>query len=647
MERVHSKAKQALWVDLEALENDGRSYLFRVVTQAHPWGFSKTPLNNKSKVLSAVKSREAMRVFRKVDGYEEKMPHELDIRHVMPWDATAPIPVPLLIESIQKHKGNIEAVCNDLLESLKKSLLWENVLCSKVEHILTNPSEKFTCLVNSLSNALENAEIPALILTQHIGATETGNNEADEKQAIYNLFKRINTGGTTLSREDINYSMLKSVWPEARKVIEDDLLGDLKLKLAQPARMVSIMTRLVLMREKKEIEGLQAELSIAQFKNEINKDLGKKLEEYCEGRGKVVLSNVWNLLTKGDDALPVILASQISHQADDLVLLLMYWLDLLADNDFDKIEKNKVLGFITAVAWFSPNQKKCSILLCKELVKIKSNKSRLINFFNQEQFAKILKLTDKKNILMPPLPDPEKLKQALLSPWKLENNESDLWGKRDLWDHYGGDNTPEDIIEFSKKHMGIKDVEDDQKAKDAWWSFLHQVCKGTERKILLYAQREHMKLWFSWFDPTQPDQIKGHNRPWDYDHILPHSWSNHDTKMRSDVPHLVRIWVNTNGNFRAWPLELNRSKGDSEIIENYIPEYKLKDKKDVCEASFIKNGDDWSKLDDQTKEGFNKKANKKYRKYFVEAAIQRNIDIYTEWHGKLRIESLMQNEFDN
>jgi len=642
-------AKQALWVDLSPLENDDRAFLFRVVTKAHPWGFSKTRSGNTSKRLSAAQARDAMKEFRKSSGNAIK-PHELDIKNVFPWDTKAPIPVPLLIAAIKEHDGNIEEVAKHLWEKLNANTCWTSLLSNKGEYIqgyLSPPSESFRQLVTGLQKALKNTEIPALILTEHISRNDSNENidgETDANQPIYNLFKRINTGGTTLDREDINYSMLKSIWPEARKVIEDKLLG--KCRLAKPARMVAIMTRLVLMKRNDYKGGLQAELPIAQFKNEINKGMKDEIEKYCQDRGQEVLDNVWNILTEGKHALPIVLASQISHQADDLFLLLMYWVDSLPKNSFDSIEKNKVLGFITAIAWFSPDQKNCAILLGKELVELKKHEDieGIKNFFDKEQFAKILQLTDKRKILMPPLPTPDMLNKILLLPLSpLNKNEDGLWTKKDLWDHYGGEKTPEEVIDFSGKHMAILESDGNQKIKDAWWHFLHRTCKSADHTILLYAQRKCINKWFNWFDPTQPDQIIGHNRPWDYDHILPHSWTNHESsRMKSEVPHLVRIWVNSNGNFRAWPLELNRSKRNSKIIEDSIPEYQLEGKGAVCNASFIKNETDWNNLCDQTKEKFCKEGNEEKWICFVEAAIQRNVDIYREWYEELHIGSLME-----
>ena len=123
--------------------------------------------------------------------------------------------------------------------------------------------------------------------------------------------------------------MLKAVWAGAKEAIEDKLMKG--CQLAQPARMVSLITRLVMMIEDDKNDGkskgLQAELSISQFTTQLQNDLEGKLVDFCadDGKGGMVIKNIWDLLTKGGNALPKVLAAQISQNSDDFMLLLMYW----------------------------------------------------------------------------------------------------------------------------------------------------------------------------------------------------------------------------------------------------------------------------------------------------------------------------------
>ena len=53
--------------------------------------------------------------------------------------------------------------------------------------------------------------------------------------------------------------------------------------------------------------------------------------------------------------LPKILAVEISQKADELIILLMYWLYRLlkAGDTLSATQKQRTLGFITALFWFS------------------------------------------------------------------------------------------------------------------------------------------------------------------------------------------------------------------------------------------------------------------------------------------------------
>jgi hypothetical protein len=662
-----------LWVDMIPLENE-RRFAFRVLTKAHPWGYSRNSPNSR---ISASKTREALKAFRELNGKDEK-PHKFSINEVFPWDAEAPIPVPLLIDAIREHRKDPgKSIAELVLSTLEGINFWTNTLASdnetpisRAKSILNNGSNEggLTQLISGLNASLWDERVPAPVLTKHIQRQTDLQNpggQDDEKTPIFNLFKRINTGGTALSREDINYSMLKSVWPEAQKVIEEDLLG--KRKIAQPARMVSVMACLVLMAEipRHKNEELQRDLSIADFSKHIENDkdtkegLGEKIKSFCDNKdkGKYILDNVWAFLTEDTHALPTVLAFQISRQGGDLLLLLMYWIYCLTKDDIWDIlpsdKKKQSLGFVTALDWFSIDLKRCVKMLACDLMRL--DKKDLPDFFNHDRFNRILKPYQGR-IAMTPLPHPDELKSAIEAP-VITNTEfiregntynTDLWTKKDLWHLYREDKGQnETIVKYFSDRLYPDEDNGGQEDKtaDIWWHFIMRVCRN--KNFILYAQRQYIDSedWFGWFDPTQPDQITDYNRPWDYDHILPYSWTHHKSeRTKQKIPYLVRIWVNVNGNLRAWPMELNRSKRDSEIIENAIPEYNLTNKDDVCEASFIRHKDEWDKLDKSrsTKQEFWKSG--PHWPNLIEASMHRTLDLYKEWYDELCIGEITKND---
>lgn len=674
------KPTEALWVDLVKLTKGERKFSFRVITKAHPWGYKRSDPSSR---LSASMAREALKQYQKFPDNENKKPHDLDLNRVFPWDAKAPVPLALLMASVRKYasESDIDSIYDKIIENFRERLFnmpqWSN-WCDidqfkKSENIINNTNDNcLKELIFGLHNALLNIEVPTPVLTAFKydkDKTEhditKNNDKPDENAPIFNLFKRINNAGTPLSREEINYSMLKAIWPGAKEAIEGErgLLGD--RQFAQPARMASLIIRLYIMlypndTDRRNINTLQAELTISQFSARLNDDaFNSGIILFCEGKGKDIIRNTWRVLTEGESALPVVLAARLSQQADDLVLLLMYWLA----QPKVKIDNNRPLGFIVALSWFAADLNRCVRKLAKKLHELIKSNANLDDFFNNERFHMILERDESGRVLMRPLPPPNKLcdvlrNKILGSPdFKLLKKESPLWENNDLWQHFrgnNGDEMPKEMFEFFSSHLGGNENDDKEKISDVWWVFLRKTLN--ERRFLLYAQRKFINDNYGWFDPTLPDQIRDHNRPWDYDHILPHSWSHHISKnserVKSDISCLVRLWVNVNGNLRAWPLELNRSKGNHEIIEENAEEYSYSNITAVCDASFIRgDGEVWGEIEGKVREGkAPDNGDNKYFweegehwKLFIEASIDRSVDIYKEWYDNLSISDLMKN----
>jgi len=238
------KAVSALWVDLapDGMGKTDRRYLFRLVTKSHPWGYKKS---DPSTPISASASYKALEKFRELNGYDkQKRAHKFNISEVFPWDAHAPVPLALLLNVIDAEGVNAEDVPEKLREELNQTHLWKNEHREKIAHfdnvdeILSNPNEHFNSLISGLKSAMETLRIPAPVLNIHAD----DHSAHDEYHPTFNLFKRVNSGGTMLSNEEIQYSLLKSVWPKAPEIIEEVILK--KNKLCQPARMVSLLSRL-------------------------------------------------------------------------------------------------------------------------------------------------------------------------------------------------------------------------------------------------------------------------------------------------------------------------------------------------------------------------------------------------------------------
>jgi hypothetical protein len=88
------------------------------------------------------------------------------------------------------------------------------------------------------------------------------------------------------------------------------------------------------------------------------------------------------------------------------------------------------------------------------------------------------------------------------------------------------------------------------------------------RELLIYSERKYFSEKFS-YDPAQTDFLKDHNRPWDYDHIIPQAWMSKQGVQFGEWKSLCLGWLWNNGNFAAIPFFINRSKSDAACWTEY------------------------------------------------------------------------------
>jgi hypothetical protein len=92
-----------------------------------------------------------------------------------------------------------------------------------------------------------------------------------------------------------------------------------------------------------------------------------------------------------------------------------------------------------------------------------------------------------------------------------------------------------------------------------------------EREIVMWIQRPYFHKWFSFYDPTLYKSAA--DLPFDADHILPRAhldmrgrkqtWSQTFWESRSQI-------LNSPGNIRYWPKDLNRSDGRKHLMDKYL-----------------------------------------------------------------------------
>lgn len=681
------KPSSALWVDIARLAPCERRFSFYVITRSHPWGYqSRRPKDR----LSASAARAAFASFESIArqgpvAIDEFRTSTMALAEAFPWQAELPVPLALLLRAIGKHGKHVEAVATELAQSIAATSLWKQAELQiqtakaadqanqgnsaperdkgaekllEVSQVLANMRrdeagkhwKPFEDLVIGLKNAMDNTEIPGVMLPPSIEAETPDDAEAraDEHTDAFALFERINTKGTPLTREDINYSMLKQAWPDAPKVIEEKLLKD--RQITYPARLVSLLARFVEMRLPGKAQqkpangslGLKPQMSIDEFRRAVKRDrLGKRIEDFASGaKAETLLRKVWALLSLSDPGgancgdgcsfgLPTILAAGITRSNEDLMLILMLWMYDLNEvgEDLSTPQRKMTLAFITWIFWFSHNPSEVTKLIGRKLEEDVSRRGNP-DFFNRELAARLWVHPS----IIPPL-SPQSLHAVLLETGgpiasmlertgDFTKDDEKLLAKGDLLQIYAGTDQLHTLIQSwggidaERKFEDIKD--------DLWVPFLKRLDGNVGKDLLIYAQRCHFDKWFSEFDPTLPQQVEDRNRPWDWDHLLPQSWTHSNSeggRIKSEFPYFVRVWVRSIGNYRAWPLEKNRSKGNSDVMD-----------RDDAEISFAEP--EWADIA-LTRESF--ASNPDCQRKFVKLAIERTVRIYCEWYTTLEV----------
>lgn len=629
-ENIVAKVSAVLWVDLAApVETSDAEFVFRVLTRSHPWGYKR---NKPEETLTVKAIRDALdNGYRNASPQLEEVPaHKIPLTHVWPSDAIAPIPLVFLIKALAVDEASepnpLTAVSKHVLKQLQALPFWlaENDVWKLIRKKLVDAfsgqdaelHSRWKRLIGHLRDTTTLASdygVPALILPQTA--------RPDPRLTIdplETLFIRVNQEGTRIEGEELMYSILKSNWIDAPKFIEN-----LSKYFTHPPRLVVLATRLVLGQGQNASETRPpATPDVSQFRRLVHGQDGfrDRLTAFVQESGKKVFEDAAKILTDvglpgGEYALPPVLAFELAHKTPDVVFLLLAWIMRMhiANGEPTQIganQRRKLLGFLTALSWFAPDPANAVAAVWKDLKS--AQPSGLPRFFSKLTFNKALRLGKKDKLIACPLPPPEVLDDVIRNRVTagrhanyagFNNPEHEFWRE---WTRYERlqqtlSRTVTSWFQAMDAVWAVREANEedgglDQNAKreEAWRHFTNQLWD--KKSLLLFVQRASLLRWFPDYDPTVPDQVEDKNRPWDFDHIHPQSYLDY-----KKIPQILKDWHGSIGNFRAWPLEANRSLGDS------YPEAKLSEVKpqemryhmisseDVCQASFVGNRiDDWS-----------------------------------------------------
>lgn len=586
-------------------ENDNRKYFFRVITKSHPWGYRK---QENQKILESKDRNTAMSLY----NIESNNYYKKPLNEFWPYDAHTPIPLGLFI--------NAKSI-NELNYFIDE---WRKKVKFNTEKVRETKQKNFNCysleeIFADVKNMLQTQKIPLLFLdSSHLYSIEYSNdndkhlmnneehNSNDENtnkiiedglekvedrsiSEVENLFIRLNSGGTPLRGEELNYSVLKAhITRDLQNKIEERCKG-----LFYPARFITIAFRLYNnlpgSKNENERDAISMKIKPKQFQRLMN-DKGKEkfirfvddfLNENYIKRVKTIL--IYNSNTNSI-GLPSFIAYSIADKSPEIMFMLLYRLYIKKDNITVDI-KPYVLGVITLFIWLGKGekQKDHGKLLANIWPCVKKNDPQV--FWSNETLQRAM-LKDRDFEIMTPFPDMKTLKKII-----------------------------------PKKTANISKMTLDKIYNSDFGDFIYKIFYNKD--LILYAQRAALSQWFSGLEEFY---LEDTNRPFDFDHICPNSY----THNKKNIHRALRDWYSSNGNFRAWPYSLNRGDQDDP------PAQKLNVVDGNLLNSFCK--ENWLELKEDVKK--NIRENNTAKK-IINCILNRNKDICLEWYDKLKINELV------
>lgn len=526
-----------VFIDLE-LPNatDSRKFVFRVITRSHPWGY-RWQENNKT--LTADNIRKAM------DWYDVSDPLTAPLDMFFPYEAGFPVPFHFFIkEALKKEKSDVR----ELFTTLKQWKHWgramekwlnsqpETFERTNIEAIEGNLLGKIHFIFESVCEMLDcrsGQKIPALYmnLDKMLGAELESDDAADN---IENLFVRLNSGGTQLTGEELNYSILKA---HLSRAVQDEIEGACK-QLFKPARFITIAYRLYQQETKdiKQADALTMRIKPKQFQRTISTKI-EPFEAFLLNtirdkvyEGKTLLEYTEKTLSYESRfqpyALPFLIYSRISDAAPELIFLLLYRIKIKGDRftnngAIKEKEHRRMLGMLTMFLWFGRGEN------------LKDHSKLLSNVWPAAGALETSRFWSSETVERASL-------NSILLPFPAYTSTGKERGLERFLDYNLTEKS--NLLNRFETEVG-----------EEYQFFLQKIIYN--RELLLYAQRFFIESYFT----HRQFRLEDTSIPFDWDHISP----NKLVHNKRNIPRIVKDWYQTIGNFRAWPYALNRMDSDN------------------------------------------------------------------------------------
>ncbi len=577
-----------VWIDIRPVDKPISSkYSIRLTTQSHPWGYQSV---HNEKKLTVSDRRKALELFRK-DPSNAGLYTAFKNTSVFPYDSSFPIPLSFLLES--KNTDEVVAAVEKNLPfffstkhgGFKTKDEYINLLRTDLE----NDLKEIFDTVKQLSKTTVNT----VVIDDHVL-----HEEQQEEQPT--LFVRINSAGTPLNGDDLIYSIYKSIFPEAK-----DLIDEIGFSFIAPTQVLSMASRIVASDldswkyvKRMNVKDFQRRIKDDDFKSNLHNLIANKTLKDLFARAIDILSGINNV--HFDGGMPAITVKNLISKHEDLFLFLVYWLYINRTDSDDSI-RLKMMGKLYTFAWFEFDN---IPRLWNEYIEDKSFWSLPINDLIWWDGHSGIHMLIHPNLLRDYYSDP-KVEDMFI------HNDENPWGL--LPGHTG------EKIDQYMKSIKQTDLSQEQ-VNEYFWKFIGRIQYN--KHLILLAQRHYVNKTFPEFN--QIEDFEDTNVPWDWDHIYPSEWVYRKEKCNRSI----KYWNNTNGNLRAISLEENRSRGNYQAPGDLVEETERS-------RSFITNADweNWRKIKERI---FHDEAYDYFR-----AVTTRMINIYEEYWNSLKIGELL------
>lgn len=531
-----------VWIDVNPRKKtDTQEFVFRVVTRSHPWGYQ---LQHNENILSVPSRRAASTQYAKLFGqsfYTNLLPTQR-----IPYDATCPIPLCFLLESVRSNhdiKWLIEKCRNYIPEEFHTLGMTEG------ENYFTMlESLDFSSLLWTIKNRVLPTIIPTIVLPEELLLDKT-----DAAPDESTLFVRLNSQGTRIEGEELMYSMFKATCPEVKELV--DCLG---MNIIPPSRVITLTSRLIL-----SSDNFVSGLSLAQFRKYVqDKSFINKLRELIGDEINSPIKHkidcaIWIL--KYCD-VPDVVVKKFIRESPNGFLLLLHWLFENKSVQIDETKRKEISSRLYRNHWFGND--------FDYYVRENWNKVSEPDFWSDKYFDNI------DRIRQYPLIKPEQLlsflEQRLNNPVENHDISPNMPDCSHIW-HTWESSLP--------RPENLSEEQHQTRILEAWRNFLWKLLGSRDKSLILLAQKEYINRVFA--DFNQLEDLEDTNTPWDWDHIYPNSW----VHGQWHIDPRTRAWENRVGNFRAMSLTDNRSENcykspaerfDAPNMEYFINENDLK-----------------------------------------------------------------------